>query len=211
MSMAEFVNTDYSEVKREVVDALLRRRSLVAAKLTEPGPVKEDLKVILRCGTRVPDHGMLTPWRIRVVSGEDRRELGRVWADIFKRKNPAASNELLDFEYRRPLRAPVLLIVSSKIENERVPEWEQILSGAAVCQNILIATMALGYHAQWLSEWPNYDEDVKEALGLAPKDYFLGFIYIGSCSESPKERPRPALDEVVSWGFANTESAMASG
>ena len=84
MSMAEFVSTDYSEVQREVVDALLRRRSLVAAKLTEPGPVKEDLKVILRCGTRVPDHGMLTPWRIRVVSGEDRRELGRVWADIFK-------------------------------------------------------------------------------------------------------------------------------
>lgn len=88
--------------------------------------------------------------------------------------------------------------MSTKIESERIPEWEQIMSGAAVCQNTLIAATALGYHAQWLSEWPNYDEAVKTALGLLPTDHFLGFIYIGTASESPKERARPNLEDVVS-------------
>ena len=92
-----------------------------------------------------------------------------------------------------------MLIVSTKIESQRIPAWEQILSGAAVCQNVLIAATSLGYHAQWLSEWPNYDSDAKGAAGLSVDDHFLGFIYIGTASEMPIERERPHLDEIISW------------
>ena len=181
------------------IDLLLTRRSLVASKLTDPGPNPEELEIILRCATRVPDHSKLTPWRIKVVEGNARRVLGRVWGDIFKRKNPEAPAEQLEYEYNRPCRAPLLLVVSTKIESQRVPSWEQILSGAAVCQNILVAATALGYHAQWLSEWPNYDEDVKTAAGLVSGDDFLGFIYIGTASELPVERTRPNLEDIVTW------------
>ena len=181
-----------------VTDLLLWRRSLVAAKLTEPGPSPEELDVILRCATRVPEHGKRTPWRIQVVQGEARGRLGHQWGEIFQRKNPDAPAEQVEFEYKRPSRAPLLLIASTRIESGRVPEWEQVLSGGALCQNVLVATTALGYHAQWLSEWPNYDEDVKKLHGLAPGDQFLGFIYIGTASELPGERPRPELSDVVS-------------
>tara|TARA_B100000686_G_C16568261_1_gene851499 strand:- start:316 stop:924 length:609 start_codon:yes stop_codon:yes gene_type:complete len=202
------MTTFHSVAQSEVIDLLLTRRSLVAAKLTEPGPTSEELDIILRCATRVPDHGKLTPWRIRVVRGEVREELGQIIGDIYRRKNPEASTEQLELEYRRPLRAPLQLIISTKIENGRIPEWEQILSGAAVCQNALIAATAFGYRAQWLSEWPNYDEDVKVALGLAPHDSFLGFIYIGSAIDPPAERPRPTLDDIVTMGFDIAESAV---
>ena len=47
-------------------------------------------------------------------------------------------------------------------------------------------------------EWPNYDEDIKREMGLAPEDRFLGFIYIGTAAEPPVERPRPELSDVVS-------------
>ncbi len=178
---------------------LLTRRSLVASKLTEPGPNREELDLILRCATRVPDHGKLTPWRIKVVQGQARRALGQVWRDIFERSHPDASAEQLNFECNRPYRAPLMLIVSTKIENQRIPAWEQILSGGAVCQNVLIAATSLGYHAQWLSEWPNYDTEVKEATRLSVGDYFLGFIYIGTASEVPVERVRPQIEDIVSW------------
>ena len=182
-----------------VIDLLLKRRSLVAAKITEPGPTAEELEIILRCATRVPDHGKLTPWRIQVIQGEARADVGRIWGDVFKRKNPDATEEQIQFEYERPTRAPLMLAVSTKIENDRIPVWEQVLSGAAVCQNALIAAHALGYHSQWLSEWPNYDEDVKSRMGLELEDRFLGFIYIGTASEPPVERPRPEFDDVVSY------------
>jgi len=181
------------------IDLLLKRRSLVVANMTNPGPSVEELRIILRCATRVPDHGKLTPWRISVIQGNARKEVGQIWGDTFREKNPDATEEQIQAEYERPARAPVMLVVSTKIESDRVPEWEQILSGAAVCQNTLVAATALGYHAQWLSEWPNYDDDVKREMGLAPEDQFLGFIYIGTAERPPVERPRPELSDVVSY------------
>ena len=181
------------------LELLLTRRSVVVASQTEPGPSREDLETILRCAIRVPDHGKLAPWRIQVVQSDARERLGSVFADVFKAKNPDADDARLELERQRPQRAPLLLVVSTKIASERVPRLEQILSGGAVCQNILIAATALGYASQWLSEWVNYDADVKAHLGVAPTDEILGFIYLGTAKENPKERPRPELEEVVSY------------
>lgn len=190
----------YGNRSQETLDLLLRRRSLVAAKQCEPGPTPEELEILLRCATRVPDHAKLMPWRIKVVQGEARQWLGNLFAEVYRENNPTASDERVDAERQLPLRTPLVLIVSTKIESaERIPRWEQILSGGAVCQNILIAATALGYASQWLSEWPNYDETVKAFLNIAPSDEILGFIYIGSASEKPQERPRPALEDVVSY------------
>ena len=181
------------------IDLLLRRRSVVAAKQTEPGPGPEDLETILRCAIRVPDHAKLSPWRIQVLDKNAQYKLGDVFADTFKKYNPDASEARLQQEKQRPIRAPLLLIVSTRIESERVPRWEQILSGGAVCQNILIAATALGYASQWLSEWVNYNNDIKTYLHIPQADEILGFIYIGSTNEPPKERPRPELDDIVTY------------
>lgn len=197
--MTKLLGTPTTLHPEPTIDLLLTRRSLVAANQTEPGPSAEDLESILRCAVRVPDHGKLTPWRIQVVQGKAQERLGEVFADVFKAKNPDASDERLELERQRPQRVPLLLIVSTKIELERAPRLEQILSGGAVCQNILIAATALGYASQWLSEWINYDPDVKAHLGISPSDEILGFMYLGSASEKPKERPRPELEEVVSY------------
>lgn len=181
------------------IDLLLRRRSLVVAKQCEPGPTPDEIEVLLRCATRVPDHAKLTPWRIQVVQGEAQTRLGELFVEIFRGNNPDATHSQLAFERVRPCRAPLLLIVSTHITSDRIPRWEQILSGAAVCQNLLIAATALGYASQWLSEWPAYDPAVKQALNIAPEDEVLGLIYIGSAAEKPDERPRPELTQVVDY------------
>ncbi len=181
------------------VELLLKRRSLVATSQAEPGPSAEDLETILRCAVRVPDHGKLAPWRIQVVQGGAQERLGSVFAGVFRAKNPDTDDARLELERQRPQRAPLLLIVSTKIASERVPRLEQILSGGAVCQNILVAASALGYASQWLSEWVNYDPDVKAHLGIAKSDEILGFFYLGTANEKPKERPRPEPEEIVSY------------
>ena len=79
------------------IELLLTRRSLVVSKMTEPGPNADELETILRCATRVPDHGKLSPWRIQVVQGDARHDLGRIWGEIYKRNNPEAPTEQLDF------------------------------------------------------------------------------------------------------------------
>ena len=57
---------------------------------------------------------------------------------------------------------------------------------------MLIAASAMGFGAQWLTEWYAYDPQVKDALGLRSGERIAGFIYIGSVTEEPVERARPA-------------------
>ena len=80
-----------------------------------------------------------------------------------------------------------------------MPRIEQILSGGAVCQNLIIASSALGYAACWLSSWAAHDADVKAALNVAAGDEILGFILLGTPSAEAAERPRPPLADVVVW------------
>lgn len=184
----------------DTIDLMLTRRSVKAGDMIEPGPAGEDLDRILRAAIRVPDHGKLAPWRIQVLHKAGQARLGDFLADLFARHNPDAREKQIEFERQRPLRAPVLLVVTAKlVVPHKIPEMEQLLSGGAVCTSILLAAHALGYRAQWLTEWPAYRSEVVDFLGHDPEtDRILGFLYLGSASQTPDERPRPAISEVVS-------------
>lgn len=191
-----------------MIDLLLTRRSVLAMNLGEPGPDKESLHKILSAGIRVPDHGRAQPWRIQVLHKEAQRKLAEICVELYKRENPAAVEVQIAAERDRHQRSPLLLIVTSHPKPEKfatVPEIEQTLSSAAVCQNILLATEALGYNAQWVTDWPAYHPQVRVALGHQADTKIIGFIHIGTAIEPPHERPRPEFDAVVSeWGPAIT-------
>jgi nitroreductase len=91
----------------------------------------------------------------------------------------------------------VIGVVSRVREAIPIPEWEQILSAGAACQNLVLAAHAFGYVANWITEWPAYHPEVKERLGLKPGERIAGFIYIGTSSIALEERLRPALDKIV--------------
>lgn len=184
----------------DTIELLLSRRSVTAMMLGEPGPDDAALDTILRVATRVPDHGKLTPWRIQILRSEGQRHLGDLLADLFVKAYPEANDKQIEFERNRPQRAPLLLVVTSKVRKDhKIPEMEQMLSGGAVCYSVLIAARALGFSAQWLTEWPAYRTEVVEALGHDPAtDRIIGFLYLGTATEAPQERPRPALADVAS-------------
>lgn len=183
---------------------LLTRRSVVAKDLGEPGPDAEALRQILTAGARVPDHKRLFPWRFVLFEGDARTVFGQVLARACKSEAPDAGAGRLETEANRFRRAPVVIAVVSHVRRvPTVPEWEQILSAGAVCQNLLHAANALGFSAQWITEWYAYNDDVRAALGLAENERVAGFVYVGTAREKPSERDRPDLDAIVSrWNPA---------
>lgn len=184
---------------QETIDLLLTRRSAKALTMVEPGPDAQEVEIILRAGARVPDHGKLAPWRFVVFKGEARRDFGAVLRESFTRGQPNATDDQAEFEANRLLRAPVVVAVVSRVTpGIKIPEWEQLLSAGAVCQNMLIAAVALGYGAQWLTEWYAFDPQVGEALGLGENERVAGFLYFGSESVAKDDRPRPELSDIVS-------------
>lgn len=184
------------------IECLLNRCSIPASTLQEPGPGEDDLRQIIQAGLRVPDHGVIQPWRIQIIRPEGQRALGDLYARLFRRDNPGAAEQQVELQRQRALRAPTLLAVSAHPnpdKYEKVPLIEQQLSAGAVCQNMLLAAFALGYGAQWLTGWPAYHPEVRQALGHSQDTLIAGFIFIGSRPAGPPpERVRPNLADVVS-------------
>ncbi|MBK17639.1 MAG: nitroreductase [Rhodospirillaceae bacterium] len=183
----------------ELSEFLLKRRSVVVRNMEEPGPSSEDLEKIMRAGMRVPDHGRLTPWRFIVIRGEAREKLGKILGDAFRKENPDCIDEQVKIEEERFVRAPSTIAIVSRTNPEhKIPEWEQILSSGAACQNMLTAALGMGFAAQWITEWYAYNDDVKTALGLESGDRIAGFLYLGSMTDAPSDRQRPEYEDIVS-------------
>ena len=180
------------------IDLLTSRRSVLAARLVEPGPAPDALRTMLEAAVRVPDHGRLTPWRLQVVGKAAQAELGELFVAEFARSEPEAGEDRLQLERIRPQRSPVLVVVSSHTQRgHAIPEVEQLLSCGNVCMNLLHAATALGFAAQWVTNWPAYSPAIKAALGIPEDEHLVGFVHIGTAKSAPSERARPDLDDVV--------------
>ena len=187
---------------KNVINFLKTRRSVTAKNMVSGFVDDDDLNNILSCGIRVPDHGALSPWLITVIRDKARNRIGNdILAREFEARNAEASEEEIDFERHRFLRASVVIGVLFKpVSHPKIPLWEMELSTGAVCSNILTAAQSLGYAAQWLTEWYAYNKKLIKALGGNPnKDKVAGFIYIGKKITQPKERTRPNINEVVDY------------
>jgi nitroreductase len=183
----------------DAVELLLTRAS--QGKLREPAPDEGTLRVAFEAALRAPDHGFSRPWRFLLIRGEARVRLGEVMCDALRRRNPAASSEELEREARKPLRAPLIVVVAAQVRpHPKAPPIEQILSAGAAAQNILLALHAQGYAGMWRTGAPAYDAFVKQALGLTDADAIVGFLYTGTPNVIAPPLPRPAVEaHVVEW------------
>lgn len=185
----------------QTLELLKSRRSVKAKAMTEPGPNENQLKEILSAAMRVPDHGKLNPWRFIVLSGDDRKKLGSLITEGMN-KEGNVSEKVAGKMAGYATQGPVLIIaVFSPKDHKTIPLLEQQFSMGAACQNLLIATHALGFVGQWLTGWAATSPTIKDGLALADHEQIAGFIFLGSQDKEPSERPRPDFDEVVTWGL----------
>ena len=183
----------------DMIDLLKRRRSVPPAFLGGPGPSEAELETLLTIAARVPDHGKLQPWRFIIYAGEARAKASRIVEEAFLVANPSADEGARKKEATRFSQAPLVIgVISTAAPHVKIPLWEQELSAAAVCENLVIAASALGYGASWLTGWYAYDANVNASLGVKPGEKVAGFVHIGRPTESVPDRPRPALSDIVS-------------
>ncbi len=184
----------------ETLTLLKTRRSTGARLLGEPGPDRSQIEDMLTIASRVPDHGKLAPWRFVVIAGEARAQLGEQIAQIWRMDHPQADAEQIDKARGLLQRAPVVVAVVSRARpHPKIPEWEQVLSAGAACQNLILAATAMGFRANWITEWIAFDRRVLELLGLAPDERIAGYVHIGSSDAQRSVRARPDLDSIVTW------------
>jgi nitroreductase len=182
----------------DALDLLNTRRSVKPIELKGPDPSAAEIDAILTVAARVPDHGKLVPWRFIVFAGQGRLQAGEAIAAVFRADHPEAKPEHVEFERTRLARAPLVVAVVSRAgPHVKIPEWEQVLSAGAAAMNVVLAAHALGFAANWMTEWYAYDRRVLDAIGLQPNERIAGFVHIGRPAQPPVDRPRPPLADIV--------------
>ena len=172
-----------------------QRRSASAQTLQAPGPSADELADLLRLAARVPDHGKMTPWRFVVLEGEAKAALvERLRALAATQPNPVKAAAALG----KMSAPPVGVVVVSSPREGGKPVWEQQMSAAAVCMNLLLAAEAMGYGANWITDWYSYDPAGRALLGLGEGEQVAGVIYLGAPGEDALERVRPDMATLVS-------------
>lgn len=174
------------------------RRSGKPREMIAPGPDGAQLQRILAAAIRVPDHGKIAPWRLIVIDAERRGDFAGLLRRAYLADRPAASPSELASVDQFAMQAPALVaVLSTPLRDSPIPLWEQELSAGALCMNLLTAAHAEGFVGGWLTGWAAFSPIVTEGLGHSGARV-AGFLFLGTTSEPPKERPRPDYDAVVS-------------
>jgi nitroreductase len=178
----------------EVLRFLATRRSASAVTLVEPAPSADDLDTLLRLAARVPDHGKLAPWRFVVLEGSGKAAFAaRLEALALSRGDATAAAKLGKLKI-----PPLCVAVIASPREASIPAWEQELSAGAVCATLLYAAQALGFGANWITDWYAYDAQANAILGLSETERVAGFVMMGTPREPPLERERPDASALVS-------------
>jgi nitroreductase len=183
----------------DALDFLLTRRSRPAKSLTGPAPDRDTLLQLLTAAARSPDHGKLEPWRFLVLErpallrlsaavAEAGARLGKSSEDVAKQEKQYADGQL------------AVAVVFCPKPSEKIPEVEQLLSAGAVCLQLLNAALASGWGANWLTGWTSHDRGfLEDALGLEAGESLAGYIFLGTETAAPPERPRPDVAAITTW------------
>lgn len=178
----------------QVLAFLARRRSASALALRAPGPTSEELSDLLTIAARVPDHGKLAPWRFVILEGAGKAAYAGQLEALAAARPDAAKLIAKLGKLRTP---PLGVAVISRTTAGEIPEWEQLLSAGAVCTTLTYAALAMGYGANWITDWYAYDAEARAVLGLSANERVAGFIFMGTAAEAPQERVRPDVSALT--------------
>lgn len=171
----------------DALELLLNRSSM--PRVVAPGPDQQQLELLEAAALRVPDHMNLTPYECTVYQGEQLQRLSEIFTAV------AGLEGLSDAEQSRaaqlPLRAPCLLIVSTRyVEEPKVPRQEQYASAACAMMAMQQMAFALGLGAVWRTGVYAESDHMKEALGIALTDDIVGFLYVGTPAVPTPIKPK---------------------
>lgn len=186
-------------LNQTAIDFLLTRKSAPISVIHEPGPSDQELEGMIRIACRVPDHGLLEPWRFIVYRGDVRHDIGAFLAKRAGEIEGELPPQRIAQEKSRFARAPLVVgVVSVPREHPRIPDWEKFLSASNAAFALVLAAHAYGYNANWVSNWYADDAPSRAFLGLAPAERAIGFVHIGTVDVAVPDRPRPEPLKVMS-------------
>lgn len=195
----------------------IENRSSVRVYKNEPVPL-EDLKEMVRLGSLAPSVANSQPWTFVIVTskpllGDMARKVVRHLESISENESRAAKNIKSQVEWFATFfqDAPALIalamekyesvlergVVMDHDEINRQRNHPDIQSAGACIQNILLASVDMGYGACWLSAPMMAKDALEKMLGLDEKFRLTAFVAVGKPENIPVKKPQKDINEII--------------
>lgn len=179
----------------DVITAITTRRSTGA--MLPDAPPRALIEAMLDAATYAPNHHRTEPWGFHVLTGDARIALADAAADA---QAARGESEAVVAKTRRSFgRAPVVIAVTSAPGRHATETRENAHAVAAAIQNMLLVGTAHGLATIWRTGTLVDDPTVRAALGLAPEETILGFVYVGYPAAVPAPRDRQHHTARTRW------------
>lgn len=195
-----------------MISAIYDRRSI--RKFKDKPISQEDIIDIIQSGIKAPSSKNRQPWKFVVIQENAKEEMLNVFCRGIEREEndsallPQSKQHIISAKHTIDImaEAPTIVFVVNTLGRnilteltleERVSEICNIQSISASIQNMLLAATEKGIGSLWICDiYFAYPELCK---WLNSDGQLIAAIAFGYPNESPKERPRKAIEDIVEW------------
>ncbi|KIA82958.1 nitroreductase [Kaistella solincola] len=167
----------------EILKTLIESRKSTFPKSYAGGNIEKNvLEEIVSSAKFAPSHKRTKPGRFKVFEGEEKLELGRKMAAIYKEITP--ENLFLEKKYNdislKSEQASAIVVINANFSG-LVPEWEEVASVAMGVQNMYLTATAHGIACYWST--PKMINYLSDFLSLEDNQKCLGLFNLGNLAE----------------------------
>ena len=195
-----------------MIQAINERRSI---RKFQNKPISEqDIIDILQSGIKAPSSKNRQPWKYIVVQEKAKEEMLKVFREGISREEtkdallPQSKKYISGAKYTVEIleQAPVVIfavnplgkgILTDLTSEERIYEICNIQSISASIQNMLLEATHKGLGSLWICDIYFAYSELCEWLNVEGE--LLAAVALGYPDESPKERPRKKIEDIVEW------------
>lgn len=176
-----------------MIDIIQKRRSI--RKFKDLPIEEETLLKIIDCGRLAPSDSNTQPWNFIIVQSEEMR----------------AKVAHVSHKQDWMMAAPVFIVCVADLcvtttetdalfvdeETPGIGPKQIILDTAIAGENIVLAAESMGLGTCWVTWF--VQSEIRPALGIPNDKYVVAVIPLGYPDQTPKQRPRRLLEEVVRY------------
>jgi nitroreductase len=189
------------EYPNEVIRAIRTRRN--AARLNAEKAVgREMIEIVLEAATWAPNHHLTEPWRFVVITGDERKRLGKAVAEAISTTpaDPPLSPEKAERERLGPLAAPVVIaVICNPNQGKRTVDQEELVACGGALQNMLLAAHSIGLGTKLKTGAHSYSQPIRSFLNMKDAESLISFVYVGFPEGESMPGQRMGLEGKVEW------------
>lgn len=195
-----------------MIPAIESRRSI--RKFLDRPISREDMIDILQSGMKAPSSKNRQPWKYIVIQGKAKEDMLKVFRRGMEREEsgrallPESRQHIASAKRTADImaQAPVIVFVVNTLGKSILVEWTPEERVAEICniqsigasiENMLLAATEKGIGSLWIGDIFFAYSELCEWLGSDGQ--LVAAIAFGYPNESPGERPRKRMEDVVEW------------